>query len=94
MKVSEFINLVNKSKFKCIRDINNIPDVKLVSEGDDLDKHRWYSIATNYYKCDDGYVGVTGPYQLFSECMIWDDLDYTCEANEAEPITIVKYRLK
>ena len=54
--------------------------VELVDEGLNLDQHRWYSIATNIYKCSDGYVKVTGAYQSFSEHQMWSDIDVHSQA--------------
>ena len=65
-----------------------------LKEGLDINEHRWYSIATNYYKMDDGILGVRGVYQVFSEGMCDADCDEGIEAFEGEEYTTISYRPK
>lgn len=68
MTCSEFevtINDVAPYSLWEVTDIAKVNGVELVEKGLNLDQHRWYSIATNIYKCSDGYVKVTGAYQSF-----------------------------
>lgn len=68
MTCSEFevtINDVAPYSLWEVTDIAKVNGVELVEKGLNLDEHRWYSIATNIYKCSDGYVKVTGAYQSF-----------------------------
>lgn len=51
-------------------------------------------MATNVYKCEDGYVGVIGPWQLFSEQMSYKDLDTTCYAEEYQAVQSIEYKPK
>ena len=98
MKVEEAIELINSKKLDALwRVEDEINDIKLVEKGSNLDEYRWFSYATNYYKCEDGFIGVEGPYQLFSESQMWSDTaeDYGyCNAFEAEEYTTVSYRPK
>lgn len=74
MTCSEFevtINDVAPYSLWEVTDIAEVNGVELVEKGLNLDQHRWYSIATNIYKCSDGYVKVTGAYQSFSEAQTW-----------------------
>ena len=95
MKTKEFIDAINNSEepiysLCCLDDyIENMP--KLIKEGTDLDSHRWYSTAINIYKCDDGFVGVFGAYQSFSEMQDWDDIGVSCKAYEYKEIQSVAY---
>lgn len=99
MKVAEFIEAIN-SKGMCslweVHDTYGYGDnaPKRVAEGLSLDEHRWYSTAVNVYECEDGYVGVFGAYQSFSEMQNWEDLDVTCEASEYEPVQTTTYKPK
>ena len=40
------------------------------------DSHRWYEVATDVYKCDDGYLGVRAVGKLYSESMTYSDCGY------------------
>lgn len=79
-----------------VTDIAKANGVELIEKGLNLDEHRWYSIATNIYKCSDGYVKVTGAYQSFSESQTWEDIHVFAEAeklNEKE-LQALKLRIK
>lgn len=95
MKVDELIDKVNNSEepiysLWCLEDA--IPDLpECVAEGLELDEHRWYSVAVNVYKCEDGFVGIWGTYQNFSEMQGWSDIDIHCEAEEYKQIPSVTY---
>jgi hypothetical protein len=95
MTVSEFIDFVNSSNFYSLGEVEDVAEgVKRVASGLDLDEHRWYSTAIDVYKCSDGFVGVFGAYQSFSEAQMWSDIDILCEAEEYEEYTTVSYRPK
>lgn len=104
MKVQEFIDAVNncEEKLYSLWDIedNVAPDVhfsqmpELVEEGIEVDEHRWYFVATNVYKCDDGYVGVRGVWKLLSEQMDYSDCNIICHADEYEQVQTVTYKQK
>ena len=70
--VEEVMNFVAENTFLSVWDAEDEisaldKDLKIVARGLDEDKHRWYSLATTVYKCSDGYVGVKGGYQSYSE---------------------------
>lgn len=94
MKVQELINLISENKLYSLCDAEDLIDdnATKVDSGIDLDEHRWFSIAADVYKCDDGYVGVYGVFQNFSEMQTYEDIDILCEAEEFEEITKVSYR--
>lgn len=95
MKVKEAIEIINNHDslyglFMVKEEIGVSP----IAEGINIDEHRWYSTATNYYQLEDGILGVSGAYQSFSEMQSWSDLDVHCEAFEGESYTTVSYRPK
>lgn len=96
MKVQEFIEAVNNGKFHSLwevgDEIENCP--KIVASGLDFDEHRWYSITTDVYECEDGFVGVRGCSQLKSEMMDWYDAGEETYAEEYEPVQVTTYRPK
>lgn len=77
-----------------VTDIANVNDVELVEKGLNLDQHRWYSIATNIYKCSDGYVKVTGAYQSFSELQTWEDINVFSEAEKLQGKELQAFELR
>jgi hypothetical protein len=58
------------------------------------DEHRWYQVSTDVYKCEDGYVGVTGPSNMYSESSTWKDINFPCFAEEFVPVTTTTYKQK
>lgn len=68
--------------------------VHLVAYNLNIEEHKWYTISTNVYKLEDGYVGITGPSELRSENILWSDCDYLCIAEEYEPVQTITYKLK
>lgn len=96
MKVQELIKAVNEGKFYSFwqleDEIENLPQT--VAEGLNLDEHRWFSTATNIYKCEDGFVGISGAYQSFSEMQGWEDIGIICSAGEYEEVPSVTYKVK
>ena len=96
MKVQEVISRVNNGDFNCIFDAEEaIPiEVEEVTNNLNIDEHRWYIITTSVYKCEDGFVGITGPSLLKSESMTWSDTDEYCTAEEYEAVPSIIYKPK
>lgn len=95
MKVKELITLVNNNFFYSLHDlveIENFPEC--VDEGLELDQHRRYSTAVNVYKCEDGYVGIYGVYQNFSEQQDYKDIGIKCLAEEYIKVPYAPYVYK
>lgn len=94
MKVKEFMQTVNEGEFWSLRAVDNSDlgeGFERIESGNNLDEHRWYSTAEDIYKLEDGYVGVCGLFQIFSE---WDyarDYGVKCKAYEVEPVPSIKY---
>lgn len=94
--VEEVMNFVAENTFLSVWDAEDEisaldKDLKIVARGLDEDKHRWYSLATTVYKCSDGYVGVKGGYQSYSEGQDWSDINVDCEAFPMKEVTTVTY---
>ena len=97
MTCSEFevtINDVAPYSLWEVTDIAKVNGVELVEKGLNLDQHRWYSIATNIYKCSDGYVKVTGAYQSFSEAQTWEDINVFSEAEKLQGKELQAFELR
>lgn len=99
MIVKELIGCVSKNTFYSLCDAEEtirreFGPLKKVAEGLDFDEHRWYSISTTVYQCEDGYVGITGPSQLKSEMMSWEDTYEIVTAAEYEAVPTLTYKRK
>lgn len=94
MKKEELINLINESNFKSLwetdEEIYQYTE-GMVAEGLKLNEHRWYSTAINVYKVEDGYVGVRGAFQSFSEMQSWSDIDYDSTAFPMKAVQSITY---
>lgn len=97
MTVKEFIQMVNEGEFWSLGAIDDSDlgeGFERIESGNDLDQHRWYSTAEDIYKLEDGYVGVRGLFQIFSEWDYAKDYGVKCRAYEVEPVPSIKYVIK
>ena len=100
MKVQELIDYVNYKGFYSIYEFQDsltdkqFKELKIIPESINVDRHRWYEISTTVYKVEDGYVGIRGISQIYSEYMSDKDCDYLCEASEYEEVQTISYREK
>jgi len=105
MQVKEFIDkakrLIRKNNIYSIGQFNDefkieylIDDIKIVSSAQEVERHRWYSVATDVYMLEDGFVGIKGIYQLFSEQMSYSDTDYIPDVILYEAFPTIAYRRK
>lgn len=93
MKREELIEKVNDAHYKSLWEAEDEMghEVEKVAEGLDLDEHRWFSTAIDVYRCEDGFVGIQGAYQSFSEMQSWSDIDWDCTAFPMKEIQTVTY---
>lgn len=91
MKVKEVIDVCNSNKMYSLYDFEEEYHLESVACNLNIDSHRWYEESTTVYKCDDGFVGVTGVSQLYSESMDYCDCESICWAEEYIPVQTVTY---
>lgn len=93
MTKAELIKLVENEKAYALWDL---PDAewKQVASELERDESRWYAMAVNVYECTDGFVGVRGVCQIYSEYTTPEDIYFVCTACEYEPKTVVTYVMK
>ena len=94
MIVEEFIQMVNEGEFWSLAEVDDSDlgeGFERIQSGNNLDEHRWYSTAEDIYKLEDGYVGVWGLFQIFSEINCASDFKIKCKAYEVEPVPSIKY---
>lgn len=91
MKVQEAINKINEEPVYSIFMADDIIDGKVVAGCQDLSQYRWYSTAVRVYQVEDGFVGVYGLFQVFSESAYYKDFNVRCEAYEVFPKPSIYY---
>lgn len=99
MSVAEAISLVNDNDdvYYSLFDINELLEehgLYRVAKGINMDQFRWYSTAIDVYKCTDGFIGVSGLFQSFSEMQSASDCNVICEVFEMEQVPTVTYKVK
>ena len=96
MKTKELIDLINNGCFCGIYDVEDIipREVQCVAKDLEIDKHRWYSTCVNVYACEDGYVGIRGVNDLYSDSMDYSDCDCYCAASEYKAVATITYKPK
>lgn len=63
MKVKEIISTINNNDYYSLITASRAVQLhkeNIVVENFNLSKHRNFEIATNIYKCEDGFVAITG----------------------------------
>lgn len=91
MKVAEVIEKVNSTKYWSLYSFEEDFDLEMVASGLYVDKLRWFETSTSVYKCEDGFVGVNGVTQTYSEMMDYSDCLCECFAEEFEPKQTITY---
>lgn len=91
MKVQEVIDLFFDNAVYSLCQAEEMIDCEKVASGLNLEEHRWYSIATDVYECEDGVVGITGAFQSFSESQTWEDIGVLCGAEQYKVVTKISY---
>ena len=96
MKKKELIDLINNGRFPSLYDAEGIipEEVQCVAEGLEKGRHRWYSTCVDVYICEDGYVGIRGVDDLYSEAMVYSDCNFCCEASEYKAVATIIYKPK
>ena len=91
MRVQEVIDAVNSNKYWSIYDFEEEFCLKAVERDLHIERDRWFEVSTVVYRCEDGYVGVSGVTTLYSEMMSWDDCYCPCIAKEYRPVQTITY---
>ena len=93
--LKDLVNIINNSELYSLHEFNKkfeIPNciTKCANYSEYLD----YSIAEQYYKLEDGILGVRGIYRVNSNLYLPEDFNISIEAFEGEEYTIIGYRRK
>ena len=93
MNVKEAIELINNSD-NCysLSDAEDLLKGCKFKNRQDYESYRWYTLATDIYEVDNGYIGVSGVSELKSEMMDYSDIDdELCFAEEYKAIQTITY---
>lgn len=92
MNVKEAIELINNSD-NCysLSDAEDLLKGCKFKNRQDYESCRWYTLATDIYEVDDGYIGVSGVSELKSEMMDYSDTDEHCFAEEYKSVQTITY---
>ena len=93
MKVKEAIEIINNGNFDSLYEAEEaILDgiIRRVESEIDKDYHRLFTVSTNIYHVEDGYIGIRGISYIVNE----DSFYYPSKACEYEKVTTISYRPK
>lgn len=92
MKVKEVIDKVNNAKYWSLYEFEKDTGLEVVDTCiDGIGYHLKYEEMTNVYKCDDGFVGVSGAVHIYNDNMEFSDCKHKCTAEEYKQILAPKY---
>lgn len=92
MKVAEVLEKVSTNEYWSLYEFEEEFNLEVIDTCvKPIDYHRWYEVSTNVYKCEDGFVGVSGVSQLYSEMSSYEDFFHKCTAEEYKQILAPKY---
>lgn len=96
MKVKELIEYVSKYNFYSLMEIEcTLKEVpQCVAERLEIEKHRWYAVSTSVYKLEDGFVGIRGVSDIYSDDIDAEECGVRCTASEYEEFPYVLYKKK
>jgi hypothetical protein len=92
MKVKEVIEKVNTNEYWSIYEFEEEFNLEVVDTCvGGIGYHLKYEEMTNVYKCDDGFVGVSGAVHLYDDNMEFSDCNHKCTAEEYKQILAPRY---
>ena len=94
MKVKELIDYVSKYTFYSLIEVEvSLKEVpQCVAEHLEIEKYRWFSVSTSVYKLEDGFVGIRGVSDIYSDDIDAEDCGVRCTACEYEEFPHVRYK--
>lgn len=92
MKVAEVIEKVNTNEYWSLYDFEEDTKLEVVDTCiNGVGYHLKYEEMTNVYKCDDGFVGVSGVAHLYNDAEEFFECNHKCTAKEYKSVLTVKY---
>lgn len=104
MTSKEIVTLINESKIiqDSSYDEQEFPEIiqtiidqsKILTEGLDVDKHRWYETSITVYQYGNEIFGIQYVTDLFSEQSSFEDIYWTIYAYEMQEEKVISYKIK
>lgn len=92
MKVAEVLEKVSTNEYWSLYEFEEKFNLEVIDTCiDGIGYHLKYEEMTNVYKCDDGFVGVSGVAHLYNDDMEFSDCNHKCTAEEYKQILAPKY---
>ena len=93
--LKDLINIINNCELYSLHDFNKKFEIpNCITKWTNYSRYFNYSIAEQYYKLEDGILGVRGIYRVNSNLYLPEDFSIPVKAFEGEEYTIIGYRRK
>ena len=93
--LKDLINIINNCELYSLNEFNKKFEIpNCITKWANYSEYLDYSIAEQYYKLEDGILGVRGIYRVNSNLYLPKDFNIPVEAFEGEEYTIIGYRRK
>ena len=93
--LKDLINIINNCELYSLNEFNKKFEIpNCITKWANYSEYLDYSIAEQYYKLEDGILGVRGIYRVNSNLYLPKDFNIPVKAFEGEEYTIIGYRRK
>ena len=93
--LKDLINIINNCELYSLHEFNKKFEIpNCITKWANYAEYHDYSIAEQYYKLEDGILGVRGIYRVNSNLYLPEDFSIPVKAFEGEEYTIIRYRRK
>ena len=93
--LKDLINIINNCELYSLHEFNKKFEIpNCITKWTNYSRYFNYSIAEQYYKLEDGILGVRGIYRVNSNLYLPEDFSIPVKAFEGEEYTIIRYRRK
>lgn len=93
--LKDLVNIINNCELYSLNEFNKKFEIpNCITKWANYSEYLDYSIAEQYYKLEDGILGVRGIYRVNSNLYLPKDFNIPVEAFEGEEYTIIGYRRK
>ena len=92
MKVAEVIEKVNTTEYWSLYEFEEDTKLEVADHCiNGIGYHLKYEEMTNVYKCEDGFVGVSGVVHVYDDTIEFSECKCKCTVKEYKPVLATKY---
>lgn len=96
MKIQQIISLVTENKYYSLYEAQEairaiFGTFAIPAGGIDTNEYSTYSVATDVYRCEDGYVGVTGVWRVKQTSVSFESIQVTASASEYKEFATITF---